>query len=149
MGLLALAILNPPREPPSIRPSGTLARQIRDAIDTAINRAPGADLEWVRRHFVHHNKASYLVIPNLYSCDPDNEDEAAKGMAVNQLAGVLSDLDLVRWPKGGKWWLFQENELQKLKKEELQGSDTDLTAIRKKWAEEQGLTGEDLKAVCR
>lgn len=145
MGLLALAIINPPREPPSVRPSGTLARQIRDAIDTAINRAPGADLEWVRRHFVHHNKASYLVIPNLYSCDPDNEDEAAKGMAVNQLAGVLSDLDLVRWPKGGKWWLFQENELQKLKKEESQGSDTDLTAIRKKWAEEQGLTGEDLK----
>jgi hypothetical protein len=145
MGLLAMAIINPPREPPSVRPSGTLARQIRDAIDTAINRAPGADLEWVRRHFVHHNKASYLVIPNLYSCDPENEDEAAKGMAVNQLAGVLSDLDLVRWPKGGKWWLFQENELQKLKKEESQGSDTDLTAIRKKWAEEQGLTGEDLK----
>lgn len=145
MGLLALAIINPPREPPSVRPSGTLARQIRDAIDTAINRAPGADLEWVRRHFVHHNKASYLVIPNLYSCDPENEEEAAKGMAVNQLAGVLSDLDLVRWPKGGKWWLFQENELQKLKKEESQGSDTDLTAIRKKWAEEQGLTGEDLK----
>ncbi|MBY0560168.1 hypothetical protein [Hyphomicrobium sp.] len=145
MGLLALAIINPPREPPSVRPSGTLARQIRDAIDTAINRAPGADLEWVRRHFVHHNKASYLVIPNLYSCDPDNKDEAAKGMAVNQLAGVLSDLDLVRWPKGGKWWLFQENELKKLKKEESQGSDTDLTAIRKKWAEEQGLTGEDLK----
>ncbi|SFV32669.1 hypothetical protein [Hyphomicrobium facile] len=145
MGLLALAIINPPREPPSVRPSGTLARQIRDAIDTAINRAPGADLEWVRRHFVHHNKASYLVIPNLYSCDPDNVDEAAKGMAVNQLAGVLSDLDLVRWPKGGKWWLFQENELKKLKKEESQGSDTDLTAIRKKWAEEQGLTGEDLK----
>ncbi|HET6389089.1 hypothetical protein [Hyphomicrobium sp.] len=145
MGLLAMAIINPPREPPSVRPSGTLARQIRDAIDTAINRAPGADLEWVRRHFVHHNKASYLVIPNLYSCDPENEDEAAKGMAVNQLAGVLSDLELVRWPKGGKWWLLQENELKKLKKEESQGSDTDLTAIRKKWAEEQGLTGEELK----
>ncbi len=145
MGLLALAIVNPPREPPSVRPSGTLTRQIRDAINTAINRVPGADLEWVRRHFIHHNRASYLVIPNLYSCDPNNEDEAAKGMAVNQLAGVLSDLDLVRWPKGGKWWLFQENELQKLKKEESQGSDTDLTAIRKKWAEEQGLTGEELK----
>ncbi len=145
MGLLAMAIINPPREPPSVRPSGTLARQIRDAIETAVNRAPGADLEWVRRHFVHHNKASYLVIPNLYSCDPENEDEAAKGMAVNQLAGVLSDLDLVRWPKGGKWWLLQTNELQKLKKEESLGSDTDLTAIRKKWAEEQGLAGEELK----
>lgn len=145
MGLLAMAIINPPREPPSVRPSGTLARQIRDAIDTAINRAPSAGLEWVRRHFVHHNNASYLVIPNLYSCDPDNKDEAAKGMAINQLAGVLSDLDLVRWPKGGKWWLFQENELHKLKKEESSGSDTDLTAIRKKWAEEQGMSGEELQ----
>jgi hypothetical protein len=145
MGLLALAILNPPREPPSIRPSGALARQIRDAIDTAVNRAPGADLEWVRRHFVHHNKASYLVIPNLYSCDPNNKEESAKGMAVNQLAGVLSDLELVRWPKGGKWWLFRENELKQLKNEESQASDTDLTAIRKKWAEEQGMTTEEAK----
>ena len=34
---------------------------------------------------------------------------------MNQLAGVLSDLDLVRWPKGGRWWLLQENELEKLK----------------------------------
>ena len=145
LGLLALAIVNPAREPPSVRPSGALARQIRDAIDTAINRAPGADLEWVRRHFVHHNKASYLVIPNLYSCDPNDKDESAKAMAVNQLAGVLSDLELVRWPKGGKKWLFQENELKALKAEESVGSDTDLTDIRKKWAEEQGFSAEEAK----
>ena len=66
-------------------------------------------------------------------------------MAVNQLAGVLSDLELVRWPKGGKKWLLQKNELKQLKDEESQASDTDLTAIRKKWAEEQGLTGEEVK----
>ena len=41
------------------------------------------------------------MIPNLYSCDPDNKEEAAKALAVNQLAGVLSDLELVRWPKRG------------------------------------------------
>jgi len=146
MGLLAMAILNPPREPPSIRPSGALARQIRDAIDTAVSRAPDVDLEWVRRHFVHHNKASYLVIPNLYSCDPENKTEAAKGMAINQLAGVLSDLELVRWPKGGwKLWPFKKNELKQLKHEESQASDTDLTEIRRKWAEDQGLTGDELK----
>ena len=142
MGLLVMAILNPPREPPPIRPSGALARQIRDAIDTAVNRAPGADLEWVRRHFIHHNKASYLVIPNLYSCDPNDPDESTKAMAINQLAGVLSDLDLVRWPSGGKWWLLRKNELAMLKREESVASDTDLTEIRKKWAEEKGLTGE-------
>jgi hypothetical protein len=145
MGLLAMAILNPPREAPSVRPSGPLARQIRDAINTAISRAPNADLEWVRRHFVHHNKASYLVIPNLYSCDPNDPDESAKAMAINQLAGVLSDLELVRWPSSGKWWTMRENELKQLKKEESLGSDTDLTEIRKKWAEEQGMTGDELK----
>lgn len=37
------------------------------------------------------------------STGPNDKEESAKGMAVNQLAGVLSDLDLVRWPKGGKW----------------------------------------------
>ena len=145
LGLLALAILNPPQEPPSIRPSGALARQIRSAIDTAVSRAPGADLEWVRRHFVHHNKASYFVIPNLYSCDPNNKEEAAKALAVNQLAGVLSDLELARWPKRGRKWLLQKSELARLRDEEMQSSDTDLTPIRKKWAEDQGLTGEDAR----
>jgi hypothetical protein len=145
LGLLALAILNPPREPPSIRPTGALARQIRAAIDTAVNRAPGADLEWVHRHFVHHNKASYFVIPNLYSCDPNNKEESAKALAVNQLAGVLSDLDLVRWPKRGRRWLLQRSELETLQKEEAQSSITDLTAIRRKWAQDQGLSGDEIR----
>jgi len=34
----------------------------------------GADLNWIRGHFIHHNKASYLVVPNLYSCDPGFND---------------------------------------------------------------------------
>jgi len=145
LGLLALAILNPPQEPPSLRPSGALNRQIRDAIQTAVARAPGADLEWVHRHFVHHNKASYLVIPNLYSADPANKEESARALAINQLAGVLSDLDLVRWPNRGKKWLLQKNELDELKNEEMLGSTTDLTEVRKKWAEENGYTGEEAK----
>jgi hypothetical protein len=137
LGLLALAIVNPPREPPSIRPSGTLRRQINEAIDTAIARA-GVDREWVRRHFVHHNRASYFVIPNLYSCDPNNAEEAAKALAVNQLAGVLSDLELVRWPKRGARWLWRKSELQQLKNEESLGSDTDLTEIRQAWLKKTG-----------
>jgi hypothetical protein len=138
LGLLALAILNPPREPPPIRPSGALARQIRDAISTAVARAPDADLEWVRRHFIHHNNASYLVIPNLYACDPDDKNESARGMAINQLAGVLSDLDLVRWPRKARLNMgllnFFPSELQRLKNEESKPSDTDLTDIRANWA---------------
>ncbi len=134
LGLLVLTILNPPREPPSVRPSGALIRQINAALLTATGRAPGVDFEWVRRHFLHHNKASYFIIPNLASCDPNNEDEASKALAMNQLAGVLSDLDLARWPR--------PKELDKLRKEEGVASDTDLTGIRKKWAEKEGVSGE-------
>jgi hypothetical protein len=136
LGLLALAILNPPREPPSIRPSGALSRQIKDAINTAIARS-GVDHEWVHRHFVNHHSASYLVIPNLYSADSANKDESARALAMNQLAGVLSDLELVRWPKS--------KELKELRKEETIASSTDLTEIRKKWFEEKGL--DPTKAV--
>ncbi len=146
MGLLALAILNPPRQPPSIRPSGALIRQINDAIDMAVARAPSADREWIRRHFIHHNKASYLIIPNLYSCDPNNPDEASKALAMNQLAGVLSDLELVRWPKRGRWWRFEKDELQRLKKEESLGSDTDLTEVRKAWLDKVGKPDQESAA---
>ena len=141
LGLLALAILNPPREPPSIRPTGALRRQIKEAIDTAIARA-GVDHEWVHRHFVHHNRASYFVIPNLYACDSSNKDESARGLAMNQLAGVLSDLGLVRWPDRGigpRWFRLRKSELERLKKEETYRSVTDLTDVRKHWFEEQKL----------
>jgi hypothetical protein len=138
LGLLALAILNPPREGPSLRPPGTLRRQINAAIDTAIARA-GVDREWVQRHFIHHRRASYFVIPNLYSCDPDNKQEAARALAMNQLAGVLSDLDLVRWPSPGHKWLLQKSELRRLREEEESASDTDLSDVRKRWFAGQGL----------
>jgi hypothetical protein len=141
LGLLALAIVNPPREGPSVRPSGTLSRQINAAIDTAVGRAPGADREWIRRHFIHHREASYLVIPNLYACDPNDKEECARGLAMNQLAGVLSDLDLVAWPRKGfgpRWLRLRKSELERLKKEETYASDTDLGEARKKFNEDRG-----------
>ncbi len=119
LGLLALAILNPP-PPESKRPSSAVVRQIRAAINTAIQRAPGANIEWVRRHFIYHRGGSYLVIPNLYSCDPKNEDECAKALAMNQLAGVLDDMDLVRWPQRRAGGRCAKDELDKLKAEERQ-----------------------------
>ena len=57
---------------------------------------------------------------------------------MNQLAGVLSDLGLVRWPKRGRWWLFEKDELKRLKTEESLGSDTDLTEVRKAWLDKVG-----------
>jgi len=133
LGLLALAILNPPPAE-SRRPQPQVIRQIRAAVNTAIERAPGATMEWVRRHFIYHKRSSYLVIPNLYSCDPNDEKESARALAMNQLAGVLDDLDLVRWPQRAPWWkFFQKGELDLLKAEEAAASDTDLSAIRKQW----------------
>ena len=133
LGLLALAIVNPPREPPSIRPSGALTRQINEAIDTAIARA-NVTRDWVQGHFIHHKRASYLVIPNLYAADPKDEKEQARALAMNQLAGVLSDLGLVRWPNKGTW--FKKSELEELKNDEVEASTTDISEIRKKWVED-------------
>jgi hypothetical protein len=147
MGLLALAILNPPPAA-TLRPSGEVIRQIRDAIRTVIRRTDDkADMEWLRRHFIHHNKASYFVIPNLYSANADDEREAQRALAINQLAGVLGDLDLVRWPQKLKFYqrrwpkVWQrKTELDLLKQEESQASDTDLTKIRKDWLDQIGKT---------
>ena len=136
LGLLALAIVNPAREGPSIRPSGALTRQINDALRTAAARAPNADFEWVRRHFIHHRDASYFVIPNLYSSDAANEEESSRALAMNQLAGVLSDLGLVRWPN--------RKEFKALSQEEGVSSTTDLSSVRKKWREEKGLDAQPL-----
>jgi hypothetical protein len=130
IGLLVLAILNPPREAPSIRPTGAFRRQINEAIDTATKRA-GVDREWVHRHFIHHHEASYLVIPNLYAADPANAQESGRALAMNHLVGVLSDLGLVRWP--------HRREGRKLRKEEGVSSDTDLRQIRQQWRKQQHL----------
>jgi hypothetical protein len=127
LGLLALAIVNPPREGPSMRPTGALRRQINEAIDTAIARA-GVTRNWVQGHFIHHRDGSYLVIPNLYSADQSNQEEAARALAMNHLAGVLTDMDLLRWPS--------RREGRTLRKEEGVASDSDLTELRKKWAAE-------------
>jgi hypothetical protein len=144
LGLLALAILNPPREGPPLRFSGAMTRHIQESLRAALNTAAdraGVDREWVRRHFIHHNRASYFVIPNLYSADPNDEKESSRALAMNQLGGVLSDLDLVRWPRSGVRWgplRLRKSELEHLKDEESHPSDTDLSEIKKKWDEENG-----------
>ena len=134
LGLLALAIVNPPKQLP-IRFGGDQARQVAGAIDTAMSRAK-ADRHWLQGHFIHHRDASYLVIPNLYAADGANEEEAARALAMNHLAGVLSDLQLLRWPSS--------KEGKALREEEGAASTTDLSEIRRKWREEKGLEAEGL-----
>src|SRR5262249_11323772 len=133
LGLLVLAILNPPRAPPSLRPSGTLVRQINEAIETIVGRVPGVDRAWIRRHLIHHKGNAYLVIPHIYASDPENLVEASKPWAMNQLARVLSHIQLVTWPKPDRPWLLQKSELQKLKQEESFESASDLTSVFQAW----------------
>ena len=83
LGLLALAALNPPPAEPGRRdglagsharlrlPSQAVVKQLSSAFETAISRAPGVDLDWVRRHFLHHGACSYFVIPNIYGVDKE------------------------------------------------------------------------------
>jgi hypothetical protein len=143
LGLLALAIVNPPQEGPRLRFSGIMTRQVQEALraalDTAANRG-GVDREWVRRHFIHHNNASYFVIPNLYSVNPDDKKESSCALAMNQLAGVLSDLGLVRWPSRGVRLgpvRLRKSELERLKDEESRSSETDLSELHREWHEEK------------
>ena len=140
LGLFVLMALNPPLVPANratglaapvskLRlPSGAVVRQLASAISTAVARAPGVNLEWVRRHFIHHRGASYFVIPNLYSCSKDHEEEL-KALAMNQLAGVFENVDLVR--------ALTEDEAQRFGEEEERGSTTDLARYRGEYQDEK------------
>lgn len=111
LGLFVLALNNPVpigvrrRQPVApVRPAGVLSqpailRHIGSAFRTALERAPAADLEWLRQHFVHHAGTTYFVIPNLSGVHGPSEDRqvlALRAMALNQLAGVLEDVRLIR-----------------------------------------------------
>lgn len=131
LGLFAMTALNPPSAAPQRRdalernqarlhlPNRTVIRQLTAAIETAIARAPGADIEWVRKHLVHHGGTSFFVIPNLFSVEKDNKEEELRALAMNQLAGVFDDLDLIRTLT--KW------ELRTARKEEERDSRSSVT----------------------
>ena len=148
LGLFVLTVLNPPVMS-SVRLSSRLNRRIKDAVLTAIESAPGDehDLSWVRRHFIEHSaregwfsdsatSASYFVMPNLYDGRASAEgnqvdmDKLKRALAMNQLAGVLTDLGLIRALTG--------RELETFRLDEERASLTDLTEIRKAWAKRVG-----------
>ena len=133
LGLLALAALNPPPAEPGRRdglagshaklrlPSRAVIQQLSSAFETAISRAPDVDLDWVRRHFLHHGACSYFVIPNIYGVDSADPNEELRGLAINQLAGVLANLDLIR--------PLTESELRRFGREETRPSVGNLKAL--------------------
>jgi hypothetical protein len=134
LGLLALAALNPPPAAPGRRnglagsharlrlPSTAVIQQLSSAFETAIAKAPEADLDWVRRHFIHHGSCSYFVTPNLYSVSESDEREQLRALAINQLAGVLADLNLVR--------PLTLSELKRFARHETRPNYADLAALR-------------------
>jgi hypothetical protein len=138
LGLLALAALNPPPAEPGRRdglagsharlrlPSQTVIKQLSSAFETAISRAPDVDLDWVRRHFLHHGACSYFVIPNIYGVDKADQHEELRALAINQLAGVLADLQLIR--------PLSNSELKRFGREESRRSVGDLKAIEDRHA---------------
>jgi hypothetical protein len=148
LGLFVLALLDPPTAAPVRKDALAEAqsrlhladpkviRQLEAAFQTAIARAndKDVDIEWVRRHFLHHNGSSYFVIPNLYSVakedSPEGKKEELRALAMNQLAGVFDDLKLVI--------ALKEDELKRFGEEERRGSYTDLNLYRD---ENDGVTG--------
>jgi hypothetical protein len=151
LGLFVLALLDPPAAAPISRdgmarqtrslhlPSPSVVRQLAAAFETAIARAPDANLEWVRQHFIHHAGASFFVTPNLYSINkagPESKKEELRALALNQLAGVLEDVKLVRTVTAG--------ELKKVLDEEGRASYSDLSAVRKQWREKYNIKANEL-----
>ena len=142
LGIFVLALLSPPTYPPvrsdalaGVRPrlhkvEFDLARELKAAFDTAIARAPGGSLEWVRRHFVHHGAKSYFVIPNLYRSEDGNNDEQQRAIAINQLAGVMNDVKLIR--------VVTKKELEAFGKEEERSSASSLGEHRTAWRKSIG-----------
>ena len=109
LGLLVLALLDPPKTRPDRwdgrrraaenihRVSQQTKQQIRERHrHRDLARARASTLDWVHGHFIHHGGASYFVIPNLFRVDKANEDEQQRAIAMNQLAGVFSDMKLIR-----------------------------------------------------
>jgi hypothetical protein len=134
LGLLALAALNPPPAAPGRKdglagsharlrlPTAAVIQQLSSAFETAIAKAPEADLDWMRRHFIHHGSCSYFVTPNLYGVSDADEREQLRALAINQLAGVLADLNLVR--------PVTLSELKRFARHEMLPNYADLEALR-------------------
>jgi hypothetical protein len=155
LGLFVLALLDRPGPPPPERDglvrnqarlhsvSPNVRRELEAAFRTAVSRAKDVDMEWVRRHFVHHAGASFFVIPNLYSVEKGKDDKTVEiskreelwALALNQLAGVMEDVQLIKAVK--------PKELKAFIEEESRGSLSDLSAARLKWRKDINKTTDE------
>ncbi len=151
LGLFVLALLDPPKTRPDRQDGGLRAaenihrvsdqtkKQIREAIDTAITRTKGITLAWVHGHFIHHAGASFFVIPNLYRVDQSNADEQQRAIAMNQLAGVFSDMHLIK--------VMDAKDLKKAGEEESRASLTDLNEFKEKFRKQEEKEGRNVRPL--
>ncbi len=163
LGLFVLALLDRPGAPPSRddgaedarrrihKVSGETRRDLEAAFRTAVARAPNVDMEWVRQHFIHHSStsrlgqttgASYFVIPNLYGVEKGTDEKTSAvskkeelwALALNQLAGVMEDVKLIR--------VVTKKELASFLVEESRESFSDLSKARLEWRKKQNKTAD-------
>jgi hypothetical protein len=128
-------------------------KAIGTAISSADKNDTTVSLAWVRRHIVHHighygrramfmspsmydrfsseNTASFLVIPNLGSVPArrdgqagDNRQEERRALALNQVAGVLTDANLIRALSDSEL-NAAHREMKKKARTRLDGQETD------------------------
>ncbi len=116
LGLLVLAILNPPtgREPRRLKVLATSksrmpsnAPQWRSGSRTGRRNRPRLGASRISSTTTRRPTSSFPTFTargEALSKDDTDEQaklEAEKALAMNQLAGVLSDLDLISWPEDG------------------------------------------------
>ncbi|MEO1329557.1 MAG: hypothetical protein AAFW46_07840 [Pseudomonadota bacterium] len=118
LGLLVLAVVNPPRA--ETGRTGAFQREVagvRIASDEVIEelarsfhaaiRDSDLTLSMLQRHFVAHQGHAYLVAPNLYRCGYGDDGEATRGVAINQVIGVLDEYGIIQPMRPGvraKMW---------------------------------------------
>lgn len=91
---------------------------LEQVLRAALDLMPANTLQWIRWHLVHHDGYDYFVFPNLYAVSMTDEREKKLAMTLNQVAGVLHNMKVVR--------PLTQRQLRKLGKAEQRVSDTGL-----------------------
>ena len=137
VGLFVLAILNPPllgrggqtafgRNVANMTlPSPTVSEELARAFRIAIHNVPDLSYDKVRMHFIAHRGRAYLVTPNIYRCDESDNAEVRRGIAMNQVAGVLDEYGLVRPLSERQRKKFWQADPRRISESKLTPSDSE------------------------
>jgi hypothetical protein len=117
-----------------------LSNKLKDRLGASmIVRTPGVDAIWVRKFFLYHAGGAYFIVPRLSQVEFNENESEHKAIAMNQLAGVFSDLRLIR-PMGKK-------ELEEAGKEEARANLADLNAYKEAFREQEKKEGRPVREL--